>query len=368
MCTTHGVWHQGPIEHVNGADVGRVGIDALLDRRGEHERLERRTGLAGGLRDEVELVAGIAHDGGHRANRAGARLEGDDRRGRVGLVREDVADRLVREPLQARVDRRVNLEAAFAHRVRAVLLLELVDHVGEEVRLLDARVDAARLEPERVRANRRVVLGERDVVVVDERAQHLVATVERRLRVVERVVHRRRLRQPRQERRLEQRQLAGGLREVRLRRGLDAVGVVAVVHGVQVLVEDLRLRPLARELDREARLLDLARERLLLAGVEVADELLRDRGAALDHLAGGEVLPSRARNADVVHTSVLPEAAVFDRGRRDAQPLRHLRVRDGLAVALGGNRAEQWSPRRLRHGGGAGCARTASSCVRGGRG
>ena len=195
--------------HVNGAEVvvGRVGVDALLDRRGEHERLERRAGLARRLRGEVELVAVGPHDRRHRADRAGARLDRDDRRGRIGLVRKDVADRLVREPLQARIDRRVDLEPALAHRVGAVLALELVDHVGEEVRLLDARVDPARLQVERARPDRAPVLAERDVATREHRAQHLVAAVERRLRIVERVVDRRRLRQPGEQRRLQERQL-----------------------------------------------------------------------------------------------------------------------------------------------------------------
>src|SRR6185503_17035763 len=103
-----------------------------------------RAGLTRGLRDEVELVAALAHDRGHRAYRAGTWLDRDDRGGGILLVREDVADRLVREPLQARIDRRVHLQAALPHGVRAVLLVERVDHVREEVRLLDARVDTAR--------------------------------------------------------------------------------------------------------------------------------------------------------------------------------------------------------------------------------
>src|SRR5438094_898888 len=77
-------------------------------------------------------------------------------------------------------------------------------------------------------------------------------------------------------------------REVRLRGGLDAVGVIAVVDGVQVAGEDLVLRPAAAELDREARLLDLAIEGALAAGVQVADELLRNRRSAFDDRAGTE--------------------------------------------------------------------------------
>ena len=137
------------------------------------------------------------------------------------------------------------------------------------------------------------------------------------------------------------------LREVRLRRGLDAVRVVAVVDGVQVLGQDRRLRLLARQLDRETRLLELAVERLLLAGVEIADELLRDRRAALDDLAGRDVLPGGAGDALVVDPAVLVEAAVLDRNRCERQPLRHLPERHRLAVPLGGDRAEQRAVARV---------------------
>src|SRR5437763_1102181 len=67
------------------------------------------------------------------------------------------------------------------------------------------------------------------------------------------------------------------LGEVRLGRGLDPVGVVAVVDLVHVLGQDPALRPAAAELDREAGLLQLALEGPLLRDVEVADELLGDR-------------------------------------------------------------------------------------------
>src|SRR6476661_2595376 len=101
-------------------------------------------------------------------------------------------------------------------------------------------------------------------------------------------------------------------REVRLRRGLDAVGVVPVVHGVEITLEYPVLRPPVAELDRETGLLDLALERLLAARVEVAHELLGDRRSTLEHLAGAQIAPERARDPDVVDTAVLVEAAIFD--------------------------------------------------------
>src|SRR6187200_758282 len=77
-----------------------------------------------------------------------------------------------------------------------------------------------------------------------------------------------------------------------------------------------------------------------MADVEVADELLRDRRAALHRLAGLHVLHRGARDPDEVDAAVLVVAAVLDRDRGAAHPRADLVERDGLAVALGGDRAE----------------------------
>ena len=61
--------------------VGRVGVDALLDRRGEHERLERRAGLARRLGGEVELVRSCCR-GSPRSSRGSRRCRARPRRSR----------------------------------------------------------------------------------------------------------------------------------------------------------------------------------------------------------------------------------------------------------------------------------------------
>src|SRR6185437_7411612 len=75
--------------------------------------------------------------------------------------------------------------------------------------------------------------------------------------------------------------------------------------------------------------------------VEVADELLGDRRAALNDLARAEVPDRRANNPLVVDATVLVEAAILDRDRGLRHPGAHLREGDRLAVLLGGNRAQQ---------------------------
>ncbi len=129
------------------------------------------------------------------------------------------------------------------------------------------------------------------------------------------------------------------LAEVRARGGLDPVGAVAEVDRVEVLGEDLRLRPLAREVVGERRLADLLEHRAaVLRPGRVLDELLRDRRAALDGLAGRDVLPQRAPDAADVDPVVLVEALVLDRDDRVLHVRRDLARRDDDPALVGERR------------------------------
>ena len=68
------------------------------------------------------------------------------------------------------------------------------------------------------------------------------------------------------------------------------------------------------------------------ADVEVPDELLGDRRAALDDVALRDVLVERSEDALVVEGAVLPEAGVLDRDRGLRQRRRDLRERQPLAI------------------------------------
>jgi hypothetical protein len=99
---------------------------------------------------------------------------------------------------------------------------------------------------------------------------------------------------------------------------------------------------LPAQLEGEARLDELAvQASLLVADVEIADELLRDRRAPLDRAAGSDVVDRGPRDPLKVDAAVLVEAPVLDRNRR----LRHPRTRvfqaDGLTVLLRWDRAEE---------------------------
>ena len=190
-----------------------------------------------------------------------------------------------------------------------------------------------------------VALAVLDVAEVPHRVEHLVAPPQRGVLVAlrERVIARRRLRQPGDQRGLGQVQLRGGLVEERARGGLGAVGVVAVEDGVEVRREDVRLGHLVLELQRQPGLVDLAPERALggdVLQVDVAHHLLRDRRGALDDLPARDVAPGGASDALVVDAVVRPEAPVLDRHRAVAQPGRDLLPAQPAAVLVGRDHAE----------------------------
>ena len=98
--------------------------------------------------------------------------------------------------------------------------------------------------------------------------------------------------------------------EVQACRRLDAVRPAAVVDVVQVEREQLALRAVRLELQRERGLVELAQgERLARVGeVKPPRELLLDRGSAGALVAGAQ---RGACDRDRVHAGVLEEAAVL---------------------------------------------------------
>ena len=204
---------QVEVERFRGV-VGRVGVDPLLDRGGQDEGLEGRAGLAVALGGEVELALGVVGAGDHRPDVAVAGVDRDQRRGGVGRVGEGRAHRLQADPLQVRVDRRVHLEPAAAHRVDAVLARS-----ARSRRSRRSRAGGARSSRRRRRGRGPLRVGRLgplvgDVAELGHLPQHLVAARQRRRRVEDRVVFGGRLRQPGQQRRLRQAQLPDRLGEV----------------------------------------------------------------------------------------------------------------------------------------------------------
>ena len=293
--------------------------DALAQRGREHERLERRAGLADTLDGEVELALAVVVAADHRPHRAVPRVDRDERRGRAVGLGQPLRDRLARLRLQGEVDRRLHLQAAAEHLGRAVLVDQLLLDVVDEV--LRGPLDAAQADVVRVRQGRVVrlhELGERDLSLLEHRVEHGLAPEPGGARVRHRVVAARVGGDPGEERGLRDRQLLRAVAEVGEGSLLDAVGAVPEVDRVQVLLQDPLLRPVLRalELPGEGGLAHLPGDRLLVAFERVLDELLRDRRAPLDDLLLADVGDERPGDAADVDAVVLPEAAVLDRDDR----------------------------------------------------
>ena len=159
---------------------------------------------------------------------------------------------------------------------------------------------AAQPDLVRIGKRRRVRLGELrrgDHRLLEHRAQHDLPPRSGAFGIGDRVVAARVGRDSGEQRRLGDRQVFRAVVEVDERCLLDAVGAVAEVDRVQVLLQDPLLGPGARalELPGERGLAHLAADRLLVAIERVLDELLRDRGAALDDLLLPDVRDQSAR-------------------------------------------------------------------------
>ncbi len=144
----------------------------------------------------------------------------------------------------------------------------------------------------------------------------------------------RRVQDRREHRALLDGEVLGVLVEVRLRRGLDAVGAAAEVDGVQVALEDLVLGLLALDLQRHERLLHLAGEGALLGEVEDLDVLLGDRRGALRG-AAARVAERRPQDALGVDALVGLEAAVLGGDDRVLHVLGYVGQGDARAVLVG---------------------------------
>ena len=322
---------------------------AHLESRAVDEWLEGGAGLAPRLVDVVELLGreiAAAHPGQDvavaRVQRHEAALQ---RHGLFALLAAAVRQRLqrielpgqclVRGLLQFCVQRGahdqpvgVDVEAA---RVgpRDQPLAHPLRHVG---RGAGGLVLPLEVEPQRRLGEALGALGI-ELAVLDHLREHEVAPVARALGVEHGVVVARALEHAHQRGRLQHAQLAGGLVEIGARRHLDAEGVVEEGHGVEVGLEDLVLGVQRLDLEGRQRLLDLAvhADRAAdLLRVQVARELLRERGAALG--AAAQRVEDGGRGAPHVDAVVAVEAMVL----RGDQPVDHmrrdLRQRHPLAV------------------------------------
>ena len=244
-----------------------------------------------------------------------------------------VADFLLRELLHVPVERAVDVVAAAVRCLLAEDLNELLAQPEREVRRVERR--RRRLHHDRL-VLRRGSLGFRRVPVVHHRLEDQRPARLRAHHVLDRVEFRRSLREAREKRHLAQGQLTQvGHAEVRRGRGLQAIGLVPVVDLVEIHLEDLLLAERARRLEREDRLLDLAREGRVVPEEARLDELLGDRRPALGDAAARAICLERAHDSADIDAGVRPEGFVLDRDRRVLHPLRDSVDRDQIAPLVG---------------------------------
>ena len=336
-----------------------VGWIAVVHRGGVEERLERRSRLSTRLGGAIEVALVPVAAADHAANRAGRRVDRDQRGLQVGRALDRaraVADRrhvvgarllelelglerhhlllerTLANLLEIHVERGVDPQPALVERVRSVELVEvLADHLDEVRRAVV--VVALRRDAER-RVQGAVELDLRDRLGGEHVAQHLGAPRQRGRGAAARRVEAGIGGHAGEQRALGQRQLLQRLAEVRLRGGIHAVGALAEVDLIEVHLEDLILGVVALDLDREHDLLELARQRALVREEQVARQLLGDRAAALRAAHGAARPDRRAPDAPEVDAPVLVEAAILGRERGVDQRARNLPQRNRGAVLL----------------------------------
>jgi len=243
---------------------------------------------------------------------------------------------LLGQALELHIQRCRHAQAAVSHHLRAVQFFELLAHVDGKV----GRFEADFLGRERQRLQiGGLGLALVDVPFLNHHVQHQPLARARAFEVGERVKFDRALRQPGQKARLAQRQVGRRLAKVGARRGLDAVGQIAVVDLIQVHLQHFVLVELLGHAPGQDDLLELAlvgnSRALFVVEGHVADELLGD-GATADGARFGiaEVGNDRGHQRRRVEADVLIEGVVFDSDGGLDEVRRNLAQRHTGALAL----------------------------------
>jgi hypothetical protein len=177
--------------------------------------------------------------------------------------------------LQLEIDARRDLQAVAEQRLGTEAVLNELAHVGREVRRF-ARTEARRRNEIQWCPVHALALGERDRTCPHHLIEHVLLALSGGREIGVWIVVGRRLGQPGEKRGLGQGQLFGGLAEVCLGGGLDAVRAIPERDLVEVHLEDLVFGVATRELHGQKRFFDLALGGLLRPEEGVLDKLLRD--------------------------------------------------------------------------------------------
>ena len=173
----------------------------------------------------------------------------------------------------------------------------------------------------------------RDVTQAQHVVEDLVAAGQRQVRIDRGVVLRRRVGKADEQRGLAQGEVGGALGQIRLGCGLDAVGAMAVIDGVEVHHEDFILGVHLFHLDGDVGLAHLTldgRIELFLLQDGVTHQLLGDGRGAL--VATGDGCHGSTRDTPQVDAAMLVEALVLDVDGALQHVRGNLVLGDGLAV------------------------------------
>ena len=247
------------------------------------------------------------------------------------VVEDALAQGPVGQGLLAGIERQPDVEAAGVG-LGTVLVEDhlpgLLGHVLGMHRHLRRRAVAQHL------LQRRVVLLGGDEAVVEHAVDDVALADRRPLGIDDRVVRRRRLRQPGEHRRLGDGDVLERLAEIDLAGRGEAERALAERNMVHVDLENLLLGQQAFDLQRKQHLVDFASKCFFRRQIEIARDLHRDRRCALRAARLAEVGQTGADHAHVVDAAVLIELRVLGGEHRVLHHLRDLADRHEVAPLL----------------------------------
>ena len=318
---------------------GDVGVHAVLD--GSCQRKGLKGGADGTLgRGMVYVVlVGVVVVAAHHALDV-AGLGVDDDHAHVQAVERErvelLTDGILCHLLHRGVDGGLDGQAALKEHVGRELLLQQLFNIGDKVGLR-VDVDAAARNLGHVEGDGLGLCGIvfllRNVAQAQHVVEDLVATGQRQVGVDRGVVLRGRVGKADEQRGLAQGEVGGVLGQIGLGGGLNTVGAVTVVDGVEVHHEDLVFGVHVLHLDGDVGLAHLTldgRVELLLLQDGVAHQLLGDSRGAFVPAAEG--CHRSTRDTPQVDTAVLVEALVLDVNGALQHVGGDLVLGDGLAV------------------------------------
>ena len=322
--------------------------EAVLQSCDQGEDLEGRTGLRGVLRRRVLRALQVVLAAVDRDDSAGLRVDG--RQAHVHALGElrQLLDRLDGGLHRALVERRHDVVAAAVDLVlREAHGLELLKHARQQVPVLALVLVVLGLRVH-LRHLCRGGLVLRDVPQLRHAVEHVPEAVLVGLGILRRVSRTGPLDHRGHECALRHVQLAGGLVEVVVGGDLDAVALAAQEDRVEVVRQDLVLRELLIDLERDEHLLDLAVQGALVREVEVLHVLLGDRRATTGVVIRDDA-PHGAGQSLEGDAAVLVERLVLRCDRSLLHRLGDLVDRDVRAV-LGGERPDLRLTVPVEHG------------------